>query len=32
MFLRHVSQADAGCDFDFLRTDFGRAAGEPVIY
>jgi dihydroxy-acid dehydratase len=32
MFLRHVSQADAGCDFDFLRTDFGRAADEPVIY
>ncbi|GGK42815.1 L-arabinonate dehydratase [Salinarimonas ramus] len=32
MFERHVSQADTGCDFDFLRTDFGRAAGEPEIF
>ncbi len=32
IFARHVSQADAGCDFDFLETDFGPAVGEPVIY
>ena len=23
MFSRHIRQADEGCDFDFLRTDFG---------
>lgn len=32
MFERHVTQADQGCDFDFLQTDFGRAAGEPDIF
>ncbi|MCZ7483963.1 MULTISPECIES: L-arabinonate dehydratase [Rhizobium/Agrobacterium group] len=32
IFSKHVSQADQGCDFDFLQTDFGRAAGEPDIY
>ncbi|POF34157.1 L-arabinonate dehydratase [Roseibium marinum] len=32
MFSRHVTQADKGCDFDFLQTDFGTAAGEPDIY
>ncbi|MFB2603878.1 dihydroxy-acid dehydratase, partial [Rhizobium phaseoli] len=32
MFSRHVTQADQGCDFDFLETSFGRAAGEPDIY
>ena len=32
MFSRHVTQADKGCDFDFLQTDFGRAAGEPDIF
>lgn len=32
MFTRHVTQADQGCDFDFLERDFGAAAGEPVIY
>ncbi|WP_374300809.1 L-arabinonate dehydratase [Paracoccus sp. (in: a-proteobacteria)] len=32
MFLQHVTQADQGCDFDFLQTDFGRAAGEPDIF
>lgn len=32
MFSRHVTQADKGCDFDFLRTDFGPSAGEPEIY
>ena len=32
MFSRHVTQADKGCDFDFLQADFGRAAGEPDIF
>ncbi|MCZ7488796.1 L-arabinonate dehydratase [Rhizobium rhizogenes] len=32
IFSKHVSQADQGCDFDFLQTDFGRSAGEPDIY
>ncbi|MDX3804994.1 L-arabinonate dehydratase [Bosea thiooxidans] len=32
MFSRHIGQADEGCDFDFLRTDFGAPASEPVIF
>lgn len=32
LFTRHVTQADKGCDFDFLQADFGRNAGEPDIY
>ncbi|AUH65025.1 L-arabinonate dehydratase [Paracoccus zhejiangensis] len=32
MFSRHVTQADKGCDFDFLERGFGRAAGEPDIF
>ena len=32
LFSRHVSQADKGCDFDFLQTDFGPSAGEPDIF
>jgi dihydroxy-acid dehydratase len=32
MFSRHIEQAEAGCDFDFLRTDFGAPAPEPEIY
>ena len=32
MFARHVSQADKGCDFDFLERDFGPDPGEPDIY
>jgi dihydroxy-acid dehydratase len=32
MFSRHVTQADQGCDFDFLRTDFGAPVGEPDIF
>jgi dihydroxy-acid dehydratase len=28
----HVTQADKGCDFDFLERDFGTAAGEPDIF
>jgi dihydroxy-acid dehydratase len=32
MFSKHIQQANEGCDFDFLRTDFGRAVSEPDIY
>jgi dihydroxy-acid dehydratase len=31
MFAQHVEQADKGCDFDFLRTDFGGPVPEPEI-
>ena len=32
MFSKHIQQADEGCDFDFLRTEFGAPVPEPVIY
>ena len=32
MFSQHVKQADQGCDFDFLETDFGGPVPEPEIY
>ena len=32
MFGKHVEQADKGCDFDFLRTDFGPPVPEPDIF
>ncbi|AOZ06671.1 L-arabinonate dehydratase [Cupriavidus malaysiensis] len=32
MFSRHIRQANDGCDFDFLQTDFGAPVGEPSIY
>jgi dihydroxy-acid dehydratase len=32
MFLKHIEQADKGCDFDFLRTEFGAPVREPDIY
>ncbi|KQX38864.1 dihydroxy-acid dehydratase [Devosia sp. Root436] len=32
MFAKHVSQADKGCDFDYLAPSFGRTAGEPDIF
>ena len=31
MYSKHIEQADKGCDFDFLRTDFGAAVEEPDI-
>ncbi|MEM1267786.1 MAG: dihydroxy-acid dehydratase, partial [Pseudomonadota bacterium] len=31
MFANHIEQADKGCDFDFLRTDFGGPVSEPEI-
>ena len=32
MFAQHITQADEGCDFDFLETGFGAAIGEPAIF
>ena len=32
MFTEHIQQANEGCDFDFLRTEFGAPVPEPVIY
>ncbi|TGD97403.1 L-arabinonate dehydratase [Methylobacterium nonmethylotrophicum] len=32
MFSRHIQQADEGCDFDFLRTEYGAPVPEPAIY
>ena len=31
MFAKHIEQADKGCDFDFLKTEFGPPVGEPEI-
>ena len=31
MFSRHIKQANDGCDFDFLETQFGKPVDEPVI-
>ena len=32
MFSQHIEQAPDGCDFDFMKTDFGAAIGEPDIF
>jgi dihydroxy-acid dehydratase len=34
LYLKHIQQADTGCDFDFLEPDHGktRPAGEPEIH
>lgn len=32
MYGRHIEQADKGCDFDFLRSDYGGPTPEPEIY
>ena len=32
MYSNHVLQANEGCDFDFLETDFGISAEEPDIF
>jgi dihydroxy-acid dehydratase len=32
MFVRHIKQANDGCDFDFLETDFGAPVSEPDIF
>ncbi len=31
-FSKHIQQANEGCDFDFLQTDFGAPVPEPEIY
>ncbi len=31
-FTRHIQQANEGCDFDVLRSDFGGATPEPAIF
>ena len=31
VFSKHVEQADKGCDFDFLTSEFGRPVPEPEI-
>ncbi|WP_025770034.1 L-arabinonate dehydratase [Thioalkalivibrio sp. HK1] len=32
MFARHITQANEGCDFDYLQSDFGSNPGEPDIF
>ena len=32
MFSKHIEQANEGCDFDFLRREFGAPVPEPAIY
>ena len=32
MLSQHILQADAGCDLDFLQTQFGERSGEPDIF
>jgi dihydroxy-acid dehydratase len=32
MFSKHIRQANEGCDFDFLETDFGAPVAEPDIF
>ena len=32
LYQTQVTQADKGCDFTFLQSDFGRTAGEPDIF
>jgi dihydroxy-acid dehydratase len=32
MFSQHIRQADEGCDFDFLQTNFGAPVPEPQIF
>ena len=31
MYVKHIEQADKGCDFDFLKTEFGGPVPEPEI-
>lgn len=32
MYLNHIQQADEGCDFDFLQSNFGAPVKEPAIF
>ena len=31
IYSQHIEQADKGCDFDFLKSDFGSAVKQPEI-
>ena len=31
IFTKHIKQAHDGCDFDFLRADYGGPTPEPAI-
>jgi dihydroxy-acid dehydratase len=31
-YTQHIQQANEGCDFNILRTDFGAPTAEPAIY
>ena len=31
IYSKHIEQADKGCDFDFLKSDFGSTVKEPEI-
>ena len=31
LFSKHIEQADKGCDFEFLRHEFGGPTPEPEI-
>lgn len=31
VYTQHIEQADKGCDFDFLKTEFGKPVPEPEI-
>jgi len=32
MFTKHIQQANEGCDFDFLGTEFGAPVEDPAIF
>jgi dihydroxy-acid dehydratase len=32
LFSKHIEQADKGCDFDFLKSEFGASPVEPEIH
>ncbi|SUA55257.1 Dihydroxy-acid dehydratase [Oligella ureolytica] len=32
LYVKHIEQAHLGCDFDFLKPDFGEAVPEPDIF
>jgi dihydroxy-acid dehydratase len=32
LYQQHITQADQGCDFDFLETGFGAPVPEPDIF
>jgi dihydroxy-acid dehydratase len=32
MFSKHIKQANEGCDFDFLESQFGEPVDEPAIF